>query len=103
VVVEILLFKDKDKQMQTIFFKNENNIFSAKLGNEFVEIQEDQLGEFVGKIITLLMQEAYSKDDIHLIEKNAEHIEFSNYWNLVKEKHTLVHDDLIKFEKLIKG
>ena len=88
--------------MQTTFFKQENGVFSAKLGDSFVEIQGSQLGESVGKIVTFLVRQTYAPELIAVIEKNAEHQDFAAYWALVNTTHMLVHDDLTAFTNLIK-
>jgi hypothetical protein len=85
--------------MQTTFFKFEDGVFSAKLNNVFVEIQKTQLGEMVGKIVTGLVQETFNAEKIADIESNSEHPDFSAYWSLVNEKHSLVHDDLTTLER----
>lgn len=87
--------------MQTIFFKFEDGVFSAKLSSDFSEIQESQLGEAVGKIVTELVHETFTAEKIAEIEGNAEHQDFSAYWALVNEKHSLVHSDLTTLQQAI--
>ena len=89
--------------MQTTFFKKEGDVFSAKLGDAFVEIHQTELGESVGKIVTFIVRQTYAPEFISVIEKNAEHQDFAAYWALVKTTHTLVHDDLTAFMNLLKG
>ena len=89
--------------MQTTFFKFEDGVFSAKLSSDFSVIQESQLGEAVGKIVTELVHKTFTAEKIAEIEGNAEHQEFSAYWALVNTTHTLVHDDLTAFMNLLKG
>jgi len=86
--------------MQTKFFKNEGGAFSAKIGDDFVKVQENQLGESVGKIVTFIVRQTYAPELIAVIEKNAEHQDFAAYWALVNTTHTLVHDDLTEFMSL---
>jgi hypothetical protein len=87
--------------MQTTFFKKEGDVFSAKVGGNFVEISESQLGESVGKIVTELVHETFTAEKIAEIEGNAEHQDFSAYWALVNEKHSLVHSDLTTLQQAI--
>ena len=87
--------------MQTTFFKCEDGVFSAKLNNVFVEIQQTQLGEMVGKIVTELVQETFNAEKIVEIEGSAEHQDFSAYWALVNEKHAFVHSDLTTFQQAV--
>jgi hypothetical protein len=89
--------------MQTTFFKYEGGAFSAKLGNEFAQVQESQLGECVGKIVTFIVNQTYAPELVAVIEKDKEHQDFSAYWALVNTTHTLVHDDLTAFMNLLKG
>lgn len=89
--------------MQTTFFKKENGVFSAKLSDAFFEIQESQLGESVGKIVTFIVRQTYAPDLIAVIEKDSAHQDFESYWSLVNTTHTLVHDDLMSFLNLLRG
>lgn len=89
--------------METTFFKKEADVFGANIGDSFIEIQESQLGEMIGKIVTNLVRQSFSEEQVAEIESNAEHQDFAAYWALVNEKHALVHDDLTAFTQLLKG
>lgn len=89
--------------METTFFKKEGDVFSAKIGDSFVEISESQFGESVGKIVTALVQKTFNAERVAEIEANAEHQDFAAYWVLVNETHATVHADLMAFNELLKG
>lgn len=89
--------------METTFFKKEGDVFSAKIGDSFVEISESQFGESVGKIVTALVRETFNEEQSAEIESNAEHQNFAAYWALVNETHATVHADLMAFNELLKG
>lgn len=85
--------------IQTNFFKYDSGVYSIFMDNEWTETTKDDLGKNIGEIITSLVTQQYTKEQILEIESDSNHVNFQTYWNLAIEKRDLVNDDYNNFEE----
>ncbi len=89
--------------IQTNFFKFDSGVFYFLIDGSWKETTNMDLGKNIGIIITSLVNQQYTKEQILEIESDETHVDFINYWNLANEKRDLVNNDYNNFEQQIKN